>query len=93
MLAGLWTDQTRGGLAALNIRGDAGENRGDLEVRGGNSFIYPRFGMGMQATLKTANTVLHPLDAGMVTFDASSALICTLPTITHASDVSSLVCS
>ncbi|CDZ62989.1 Hypothetical protein NGAL_HAMBI2605_22380 [Neorhizobium galegae bv. orientalis] len=91
MLSGLWTDQTRGGLAAFNIRGDAWENQGDLEVRGGNSFIYPRFGMGMKSTLKTANTVLHPLDAGLVTFDAASALVCTLPEITNSSDASSLV--
>ncbi|CAN7259059.1 hypothetical protein [Neorhizobium sp. LjRoot104] len=91
MLSGLWTDQTRNGLAAFNIRGDAGENQGDLEVRGGNSFIYPRFGMGMKSTLKTANTTLHPLDAGLVTFDASSALVCTLPAITNSSDASSLV--
>ena len=91
MLAGLWTDHTRNGLAAFNIRGDAWENQGDLEVRGGNSFIYPRFGMGMKSTLKTANTTLHPLDAGLVTFEASSPLVCTLPGITHASDASSLV--
>jgi hypothetical protein len=91
MLSGLWTDQTRNGLAAFNIRGDAGENQGDLEVRGGNSFIYPRFGMGMKSTLKTANTVLHPLDAGLVTFDAASALVCTLPAITNSSDASSMV--
>jgi hypothetical protein len=91
MLSGLWTDQTRGGLAAFNIRGDAWENQGDLEVRGGNSFIYPRFGMGMKSTLKAANTVLHPLDAGLVTFDAASALVCTLPAITNSSDASSLV--
>ncbi len=91
MLAGLWTDHTRGGLASLNIRGDAWENQGDLEVRGSNSFIYPRFGMGLKSTLKTASTTLHPLDAGLVTFEASSALVCTLPTITHASDASSLV--
>jgi hypothetical protein len=91
MLSGLWADQTRGGLAAFNIRGDAGENEGDLEVRGGNSFIYPRFGMGMKSTLKTADTVLHPLDAGLVTFDASSALVCTLPVITNSSHASSLV--
>lgn len=91
LLSGLWTDQTRGGLAAFNIRGDAWENQGDLEVRGGNSFIYPRFGMGMKSTLKTENTVLHPLDAGLVTFDGSSTLVCTLPAITNSSDTSSLV--
>lgn len=84
---GLWRDGTRN-IGVLSLRTVGTLNRGDLEARGSNKFMYPSLmAMGQAVQTSDATTYAFP-NPGIWIFAGSSACVATLPTITNAADSS-----